>query len=68
MPKISSFWTTPATKRTHTKEWAERDEQLRREHWQGKVPAELIGFEKWRKLPKHRRDAIERDAYRRGIE
>ncbi len=67
MPKISPFWAAGG-KRQEVKAWAERDEQLRREHWQGKVPAELIGFEKWRKLPKHRRDAIERDAYRRGIE
>ncbi len=65
MPKISRFWAAGG-KRQEVKAWQERDEQLRQEHWQGKVPAELIGFEKWRKLPKHRRDAIEAAAYERG--
>ncbi len=66
MRKVSRFWTTPATKRTHTKEWAERVEQQRREHWGGKTPAECISEQAWRKLPKKRRDAIEAAAYQRG--
>ncbi len=65
MKGISSFWASGG-KRKHTQAWAERDQELRQEHWQGKTPAELIGFEKWRKLPKHRRDAIERAAYERA--
>ncbi len=65
MRRLSSFWAAGG-KRKHTQAWAERDAQLRAEHWQGKTPAELIGFEKWRKLPKHRRDAIEAAAYQRG--
>ncbi len=64
--KVSRFWTTPAAKRTHAKEWAERVEQQRRDHWGGKTPAELISERAWRKLPKERRDAIEAAAYQRG--
>ncbi len=63
--KVSSFWASGG-KRQDTKAWTERDQELRQEHWQGKTPAELIGFEKWRKLPKHRRDAIEAGAYQRA--
>ncbi len=63
--RLSQFWQSGG-RCTLTKEWQQRDLELRREHWQGKVPAELIGFEKWRKLPKHRREAIEAAAYRRA--
>ncbi len=66
MPKVSRFWASGG-KRQEVKAWQERDEQLRREHWQGKTPAELIGFEKWRKLPAKRRQAIEQAAYQRSL-
>ncbi len=64
--KVSRFWTTPAAKRSHAKEWAERVQQQRREHWGGKTPAECISEQAWRKLSPTRRKAIEQAAYQRG--
>ncbi len=63
--KVSRFWASGG-KRQEVKAWSERDEHQRREHWGGKTPAELISEQAWRKLPKHRRDAIEAAAYQRG--
>ncbi len=63
--KISNFWAAGG-KRKHTQAWAERDQQLRQEHWQGKTPAECISYERYRKLPAKRRQAIGQAAYQRG--
>ncbi len=66
MKGISSFWASGG-KRKHTQAWAERDQELRQEHWQGKTPAECIGYERYRKLPAKRRQAIEAAAYQRSV-
>ncbi len=65
--KVSAFWGRGG-KRQDSKAWAERDAQLRAEHYRGHHPSEYISYAAWKRLPKHRREAIERDAYRRGIE
>ncbi len=65
MKQLSRFWATGG-KRKLTQEWREQDARLRREYWENRTPAEKISYEKWRKLPKHRRDAIEAAAYQRG--
>ncbi len=66
MKGISSFWANGG-KRQEVKAWRERDEQLRQEHWQNRTPAELIPFERYRKLPAKRRQAIEAAAYQRSV-
>ncbi len=63
--KISTFWARGG-KRQEVKAWQERDEQLRQEHYRGHHPAEYIAFKTWKRLPKHRRDAIEAAAYQRA--
>ncbi len=63
---MSQFWKSGG-KRTLTKEWAAKDTDVRREHWQNRTPAELIPFERYRKLPAKRRQAIEAAAYQRSV-
>ncbi|MDP9309438.1 MAG: hypothetical protein M3R24_00830 [Chloroflexota bacterium] len=64
--KVSNFWQSGGNRRL-TKEWQERDQQLRREAWNNRTPAELISQGAWKRLPAKRRQAIERAAYERGL-
>ncbi len=65
MKGISSFWANGA-KRREVKAWAERDAQLRAEHYRGHHPAEYIAFKTWKRLPAKRRQAIEAATYERA--
>ncbi len=64
--KVSAFWLSGA-KRQDTKAWAERDAQLRAEHYRGHHPSEYISYAAWKRLPAKRRQAIEAAAYQRGM-